>query len=77
MMLNHQFGNRKNSFDLDAAAVLDEAWDLACTGRSIRAFSLANSVLVSAEHRGDQGLIAAVLINVPGIAFNLARQKRG
>ncbi|KAA3509734.1 diguanylate cyclase [Agrobacterium vitis] len=77
MILNNQFGNRKNSFDLDAAAVLDEAWNLACTGRSIRAFSLANSVLTSAEQRGDQGLVARGSQQCAWYCFQLGETETG
>ncbi|BCH67426.1 GGDEF domain-containing protein (plasmid) [Agrobacterium vitis] len=77
MILNHQFGNRKNSFDLDAAAALDEAWDLACKGRSVRAFSLANSVLASAEQRGDQGLIAGSSQQCAWYCFQLGETETG
>ncbi|MVA56485.1 tetratricopeptide repeat-containing diguanylate cyclase [Agrobacterium vitis] len=77
MILNNQFGNRKNSFDLDAAAVLDEAWNLACTGGSIRAFSLANSVLTSAEQRGDQGLVARCSQQCAWYCFQLGETETG
>ncbi|MVA81685.1 diguanylate cyclase [Agrobacterium vitis] len=77
MISNHEFGNRKNSFDLDATAALDEAWNLACTGRSIRAFSLANSVLTSAEQRGNQGLVARGSQQCAWYCFQLGETETG